>query len=53
MERLTGWHCSILMAFQARGEIPAGVTPVEVAVAPNRFMEEFNQRGISHELRWS
>jgi lysine 6-dehydrogenase len=53
MERLTGWHCSILMAFQARGEIPAGVTPVEIAVAPDRFMEEFNRRGISHELHWS
>ena len=53
MERLTGWHCSILMAFQARGEIPAGVIPVELALAPDRFMAEFDRRGISHELHWS
>jgi lysine 6-dehydrogenase len=27
MERLTGWHCSILMVFQARGEIPPRSNP--------------------------
>ena len=53
MERLTGWHCSILMAFQARGEIPAGVVPVELALDPVVFMSEFEQRGISHHVSWS
>jgi lysine 6-dehydrogenase len=53
MERLTGWHCSILMTFQARAEISAGVIPVELALAPDRFMQEFDRRGISHKLHWS
>jgi lysine 6-dehydrogenase len=53
MERLTGWHCSILMTFLARAEIPPGVIPVELALAPDRFMQEFDRRGISHKLHWS
>jgi lysine 6-dehydrogenase len=52
MERLTGWHCSILMIFLARAEIPPGVIPVETALAPDRFMQEFDRRGISHKLHW-
>jgi lysine 6-dehydrogenase len=52
MERLTGWHCSIMMAFQARGEIPPGVTPVEVAVPPARYLAEFVRRGIPHQVHW-
>jgi len=31
MERLTGWHCAIMMGFQARGRIPAGGVSMEVA----------------------
>jgi len=53
MERLTGWHCSILMAFQARGEITAGVVPVERALDPAVFLAEFERRGISHNVSWS
>lgn len=29
MERLTGWHCAMMMAFIARGEIPAGARALE------------------------
>lgn len=52
MERLTGWHCSIMMAFQARAEVHPGVTPVEIAVPPERYLREFERRGISHQLHW-
>jgi lysine 6-dehydrogenase len=27
MERLTGWHCAIMMGFQARGKVPMGGSP--------------------------
>lgn len=52
MERLTGWHCSIMMIFQARGEILPGVTPVEIAIHPERYMQELERRGITHQIRW-
>ena len=52
MERLTGWHCAIMMGFQARGKVRAGSIPMETAVAPAEFMEEVRKRGISFEVRW-
>jgi lysine 6-dehydrogenase len=52
MERLTGWHCSIMMIFQARGEIPPGVTPVEIAIPPEHYLGEFNKRGIKYRVNW-
>jgi lysine 6-dehydrogenase len=52
MERLTGWHCAIMMAFQASGQVPPGVVPVERAVAPADFMTELSRRGIEHRIRW-
>lgn len=53
MERLTGWHCAIMMGFQARGRVPAGGVSLEVAVPAAEFMEAIRQRGIQFEVRLS
>jgi lysine 6-dehydrogenase len=52
MERLTGWHCAIMMGFQARGQVPAGGISMEVAVPAGEFMEAVKQRGIKFEVRY-
>jgi lysine 6-dehydrogenase len=52
MERLTGFHCSIMTALQAHGEIPSGVTPVEIAIRPERYIGELERRGLTHKIRW-
>jgi lysine 6-dehydrogenase len=52
MERLTGWHCAIMMGFQARGQVRPGVIPVETAVPASEFMEALSQRGIHFEVKW-
>jgi lysine 6-dehydrogenase len=53
MERLTGWHCSIMMIFQARGQVRPGGVPMEIAVPPADYLEEFRKRGIPYEVRWN
>lgn len=53
MERLTGWHCAIMMGFQARGRIPAGGAAMEVAVPASEFMDAIRERGINFEVRYS
>ena len=53
MERLTGWHCAIMMGFQARGVVPAGGVPMEIAVPAAAFMEAIRERGIHFEVRYS
>lgn len=50
MERLTGWHCAIVMGFQTAGMIEAGAKPVEVAVPADKIMEAFTRRGINHKI---
>jgi len=50
MERLTGWHCAVMMGFQARGTILPGCHPVHSAVDPVLFMNEFEKRGIPHRI---
>jgi lysine 6-dehydrogenase len=52
MERLTGWHCAIVMGFQARGRLPAGAAPVESAIPASEFMAAIRQRGIPFEVRY-
>jgi lysine 6-dehydrogenase len=52
MERLTGWHCSIMLILQVQGAVPAGVHPVETAVPAKQFMDALCERGIPHEVRW-
>lgn len=51
MERITGWHCAIMMGFLVRGQVSPGVLPVELAVPGNLFMDEVRRRGIKFEVR--
>lgn len=52
MERLTGWHCAIMMGFQARGLVPSGGIPMETAVQPKDSMGEVKKRGIEFTVQW-
>jgi len=52
MERLTGWHASIMAAFIGAGAIGPGVHRMEQAVPAARFMEEIRSRSIHVEERW-
>ena len=52
MERLTGWHAALMMAWQAAGRIPPGAHRMELAVCAADVMAALAQRGIRHELRW-
>lgn len=47
MERTTGWHAAIVAAMLARGEIPPGAAPLEVAVPARAFVEQARQRGFA------
>lgn len=49
MERLTGWHCAIMMGFLVRGQVSPGVLPVELAVPGGLFMDEVRRRAIKFE----
>jgi lysine 6-dehydrogenase len=52
MERLTGWHASIMAGFIGAGSIGPGVHRMEQAVPAARFMEEIRRRGFHVEERW-
>ena len=52
MERLTGWHASIVMALQARGRVPPGVHRMERTVPAAEVMGQLERRGIPHAVRW-
>ncbi len=45
MERLTGWHCALMMGFQARGEVAPGAHRMET-VSAVKIMDEIARRGI-------
>ena len=45
MERLTGWHCALMMGFQARGEVAPGAHRME-SVPAAKIMDEIRKRGI-------
>lgn len=47
MERTTGFSAAIVAIMQARGETPKGALPPEVAVNPERFLEELRKRGFN------
>jgi hypothetical protein len=51
MERLTGWHASVMMGFQGRGKVDAGARPVELAVPAPEFMDALRKRGVQFEVR--
>ena len=46
MQRITGWHASIVAILAARGEVEKGVVPVELAVSGSRIVEEARKRGF-------
>ncbi|RME90772.1 MAG: hypothetical protein D6770_01780 [Anaerolineae bacterium] len=52
MERLTGWHCAIMMGFQARGHIGPGAHRMESAVPAAGVMEEIRRRGIEFTVQF-
>ncbi|MEE9259153.1 MAG: saccharopine dehydrogenase C-terminal domain-containing protein [Nitrospinaceae bacterium] len=45
MEKLTGWHASIVAILAAQGEIPKGGIPVEKALTPELLKREAEKRG--------
>lgn len=53
MERCTGWHAAIVAEMIARGEVRAGVVPLELAVPGLAFVAEARRRGfrIMEEVR--
>lgn len=46
MQRLTGWHMSIVAILMAKGEIPHGAVPLELAVPGSLFVTEARKRGF-------
>jgi lysine 6-dehydrogenase len=46
MQRTTGWHLSIIAAMLAKGEIPIGSIPLELAVPGDAFVREAKKRGF-------
>jgi len=46
MQRTTGWHMSIVAAMIAKGDIPAGSVPLELAVPGEAFVREGRKRGF-------
>jgi len=53
MERLTGWHCAIMLSLQAQNKVQPGASPVELAVPASQFMQELKKRGIDHHVSWN
>ncbi len=47
MEKLTGWHASIIAIMGAKGELPKGGVPVELALAGEKLTQEAARRGWS------
>jgi len=52
MERITGWHCAIVMAMQAEGRISPGAHRMEQGVPAADVLREFGRRGVGHTVRW-
>jgi lysine 6-dehydrogenase len=50
MEQGTGWHAAILTAAIARGRVPKGVVPVELAMPGSEFVAEAEKRGFKISL---
>ena len=46
MQRMTGWHISIVAAMMAKQEIPLGAMPLELAVPGKAFVREAKRRGF-------
>jgi len=46
MQRMTGWHISIVAAMMAKKGIPTGAIPLELAVPAPAFVREAKRRGF-------
>ncbi|MBZ5663170.1 MAG: saccharopine dehydrogenase NADP-binding domain-containing protein [Acidobacteriia bacterium] len=46
MQRMTGWHASIVAAMMARQDVPTGSLPLELAVPGRAFVSEAKRRGF-------
>lgn len=46
MQRMTGWHISIVAAMMAKQDTPMGATPLELAVPGGAFVREAKRRGF-------
>ncbi len=46
MQRMTGWHISIIAAMMAKRNIPTGAIPLELAVPGKAFVREAKRRGF-------
>jgi lysine 6-dehydrogenase len=47
MQRLTGWHASIMLIAAVEGRVPPGVIPVERALAGKVVTDEARRRGLA------
>jgi lysine 6-dehydrogenase len=52
MQRLTGWHASIVAILAAQERIPHGAIPVELAIPGSVIVEEARRRGFNIEERY-
>ncbi len=49
MQRLTGWHASIIAILAAQGKVECGAIPVETAVPGDVIVEQARRRGFKIE----
>jgi len=50
MQRLTGWHASVMAILSAKGEVQKGAVSVDKAIAGEKIIEEIRKRGISVKI---
>ena len=51
MQRLTGWHASIISILQAKGIVMPGAHPVEIAVPGELVVKEARKRGFDISVK--
>lgn len=51
MQRLTGWHASIMLIAAVNGRTPRGVIPVERALPGSQVVEDARRRGLAIRSR--
>lgn len=44
MEKLTGWHASLVAILSAKNKLPKGAIPIEIALSGQQLMEEAKKR---------
>ncbi|MDP6156827.1 MAG: saccharopine dehydrogenase C-terminal domain-containing protein [Candidatus Thermoplasmatota archaeon] len=52
MQRLTGWHASIVAILAAKGRLSPGAIPVELAIPGITMVEEARKRGLKVKERF-